>query len=306
MILHKITHTTFVLFLFVSTVACSAEPDTPSVPTTPNVILVPGLLASDGSMDSIRSAISESDIPPKVFKYPSSQGIKQAAALLSEELKTLKMTSPDRQVVLVTHSMGGLVARCCLEDPATNPGNVTRLIMIAPPNHGSAVAGLSAAELATRFSFTEQVGEAGLRAVDDVVSEFTGQAKDELKVGSEMLRCLNECAHAPGVLYTIFAGSGGPVSSELVSLTLLVSGLFASESPEVKAALDSAREIANMDEWTKGRGDGVVSIKSTRLDGVDDFVVLPFAHNDFGAEPTAAATQVIAEIKKRLTDSDRR
>jgi len=87
---------------------------------------------------------------------------------------------------------------------------------------------------------------------------------------------------------------------------LLVSGLFASESPEVKAALDSAREIANMDEWTKGRGDGVVSIKSTRLDGVDDFVVLPFAHNDFGAEPTAAATQVIAEIKKRLTDSDRR
>ena len=36
--------------------------------------------------------------------------------------------------------MGGLVARAMLEDPEFDSGNVTKLIMVAPPNQGSLLA----------------------------------------------------------------------------------------------------------------------------------------------------------------------
>ena len=46
--------------------------------------------------------------------------------------------------MLVCHSMGSLVARACIEDPLYDPGNVERLIMIAPPTHGSLIAHFAA------------------------------------------------------------------------------------------------------------------------------------------------------------------
>ena len=36
--------------------------------------------------------------------------------------------------------MGGLVARACLEEARLAPGNVDRLIMVSPPNHGTNLA----------------------------------------------------------------------------------------------------------------------------------------------------------------------
>jgi hypothetical protein len=55
-----------------------------------------------------------------------------------------------------------------------------------------------------------------------------------------------------------------------------------------------------LDEWTVGRGDGVVSVSSAKLSGVQDFVTLPFLHNEFGDKTSKASNQVIAEVMKRL------
>ncbi len=268
----------------------------------PLVVLIPGLIASQNSMHSVRSTIERNSYCLAIFRYSSHQGIRAAASLLSKELQTLKEQDPARKIILVTHSMGGLVARCCLEDAANNPGNVTRLIMIAPPNHGSALTGLSATELAKRFSFTQAVSETRLRTIDESVGGFIGLAKEELRTDSVVLQQMNSCPCATGVRYSIIAGSGGPVASGLVDVSLLLGDLFLSDQPEAKAALDSAREIAKLDEWTEGRGDGVVSIESAKLAGVSDFIVLPFAHNDFGLEPSPAASQVIDAVTKRLKD----
>ncbi|MGV3484727.1 MAG: esterase/lipase family protein [Planctomycetaceae bacterium] len=264
------------------------------------VILVPGLLAREQSMVALLSFLESQQYVTGTLRYSSHQGIKSAAALLAGQLRSLKTSHPQCEVVLLTHSMGGLVARYCLEDPTTNPGNVTDLIMIAPPNHGSAVAGLSAAELATSFLPVHLEGAAGAQTLDDAVASFIGTPLDELKMDSPLLCELNARPRAAGTRYTILAGSGGPVSRSLVEASSVLSGLFLPADSEMKAALRSARKLASLDEWTEGRGDGVVSIKSASLDGVDEIIVLPFAHNDFGTRTSDATSEVIAEVHKRL------
>jgi|GEM_PF-2471189 len=276
------------------------ETSVASMAAKPLVVLVPGWLAREGSMNSLRSALDQHSYSTALLQYSSHAGITSAATLLASELRNIRETQPKREVVLLTHSMGGLVARACLENESTNPGNVTRLIMISPPNHGSAVAGLSAAELAKTFAWPEEIAVAGLTAVDDAVGGFFGVAKQELRPDSEILRVLNSRSIPVGVRYCVIAGTGGPIQGELIELSLLVGGFLFGGEPETKASLDRIAQLAKLDEWTRGRGDGVVSLKSAQLNGVTDFVSLPFSHNEFGDESSEASAQVITEIIQRL------
>jgi hypothetical protein len=61
--------------------------------------------------------------------------------------------------------------------------------------------------------------------------------------------------------------------------------------------------LASMDELVEGKGDGVVSLESGRLEGVDDVVVLPFNHLSCTGESNDendAAHQVQTELLTRL------
>ncbi len=277
-------------------VASNVIPDTEK----PCVVLVPGLLASGRSMTAFCKEIEKQAFSTAVFHYSSHQGIKPSATQLATELRRLKVSQPTRRVVLLTHSMGGLVARCCVEDPALNPGNVTQLLLVAPPNHGSAVAKLSAAELSKKLGWQDPICETGLKSVDDAAGSLFGNAKVDLLPGSATLLELNARPRAAGVRYCVIAGSGGPVPGELIQLSLLVGNLLLPESPETQAAFESVSELAKLDEWTQGRGDGVVAVSSARLSGVKDFLTLPFSHNEFGETTSEAGNQVIAEVLKRL------
>jgi len=267
----------------------------------PCVVLVPGLLASERSMAAFCAALEGQAFSTAVFHYSSHDGIKPAAVQLAVELRNLKATRPERRVVLLTHSMGGLVARCCVEDPALNPGNVTQIVLVAPPNHGSAVAKLSATELTKKLGWKDAICETRSKSVDDIAGSLFGVAKEDLLPGSATLLELNGRVRAAGIRYCVIAGSGGPVPGEWIQLSLLVGNLLLPESPETKAAFDSVSALANLDEWTQGRGDGIVAVSSTKLSGVTDFLTLPFAHNEFGETTSEASNQVIAEVLKRLT-----
>lgn len=67
----------------------------------------------------------------QVFAYDWRRSIVQLGALLAEELQH----GPHREVMLVAHSMGGLVARAALRHPASQC--VSKLIQIGTPNQGS-------------------------------------------------------------------------------------------------------------------------------------------------------------------------
>src|SRR5690606_20221809 len=117
------------------------------------------------------------------FAYPNDQSLGESACLLSQELKRLRETVLDRPIVLVTHSMGGLVARAAIEDPELNPGGVTRLIMVAPPTHGSHLARFAVSPDVWEHWLARSKGNPWRRSVD-AMADGLGEAASDLVPGS--------------------------------------------------------------------------------------------------------------------------
>lgn len=78
------------------------------------------------------------------FEYPTQKGARAAARRLVEETRALypEGAIPADDVVVVAHSLGGLVARQALNIDAFGDG-VERLITLATPHHGTLVASLA-------------------------------------------------------------------------------------------------------------------------------------------------------------------
>ena len=111
-----------------------------SDPNKPLVIMIHGFNSTPEQNVSLMLPIRAAGFPCATFAYPNDYFIRSSAQLLSNELRNFASQNPHRRVILVCHSMGGLVARACVEDPLYDPGNVDRLIMIAPPTHGTFIA----------------------------------------------------------------------------------------------------------------------------------------------------------------------
>src|SRR5262249_39105683 len=136
--------------------------------------------------------------PTGALRYSSDQSISDSAALLSQELRRLAHEQPDRKITLLTHSMGGLVARGAIENAALDPGNVSQLIMIAPPTHGTSCAYLSLpAELLghTSSGRDHSLAHLVLTGIENSLSE----ARNDLKPDSAYLECLNRRSRNPRV-----------------------------------------------------------------------------------------------------------
>lgn len=104
------------------------------------VILVHGLGRSAGMFEDIRNALTDAGYQNFAVNYPSTrQSVKAHAEDMARLVGTLDGVT---EVSFVTHSMGGLVVRKFLGRPATEAMTVKfkRLVMIAPPNQGSAIA----------------------------------------------------------------------------------------------------------------------------------------------------------------------
>src|SRR5262249_34274874 len=145
--------------------------------------------------------------PTGALRYSSDRSIGDSAALLSQELLHLAHEQPARKIALLTHSMGGLVARAAIEDAALDPGNVSQLIMIAPPTHGTSCAYLALpAELLGHSAGSRDCSLAHLilTGIENSLSE----ARDDLKPDSAYLQALNNHPRNPNVRYTVLLGTG--------------------------------------------------------------------------------------------------
>lgn len=113
-------------------------------PTGEIVVLLHGIRASAGAMDPIARFLDKKGYTVINVDYPSSQ---YDIATLAEEyfgpaLKNCcgeESKNPDedatRKIHIVTHSMGGIVLRQYLQNHSID--NLGKIVMIAPPNHGS-------------------------------------------------------------------------------------------------------------------------------------------------------------------------
>jgi pimeloyl-ACP methyl ester carboxylesterase len=263
----------------------------------PIVILVHGFNSTPAQNAAMIVPIREAEFPCGNFAYPNDHTIMQSAQLLSSELRRMAIEHPERRVVLVCHSMGSLVARVCIEDPLYDPGNVERLIMIAPPTHGSLIAHFAVGTDLWEHWLARRKGGPWRRTRDSIIDGL-GEAADELCPDSEFLQELNARPRNSDVRYSILLGTGAHLSdAQLAWIRKSVCKSLA-KVPGADRRVERLEEILNdIDELVEGRGDGIVAVKRGRLEGVDDTLVLPFGHLAVTGEPRS---DVVREVQKAV------
>lgn len=242
--------------------------------------------------------------PCGTFVYPNDHALDASARLLSHDLKRFAARNPNRRVAIVAQSMGGLVVRACIEDPHLDPGNVRRLVMIAPPNHGSRLAHFGfGTDLCEHFLWDD--GRGPIARLRGSIADGMAEAVEDLCPGSTFLEKLNARPRNPRVRYSIILGTGSGVTPEqLESVRRNVRRGLEPIPLLGRNADDVDTFLADMDEIVAGRGDGVVAVKRGKLAGVEDTLLLDFCHLALtGSYPNEAEMEKLkAAVLARLAD----
>jgi pimeloyl-ACP methyl ester carboxylesterase len=131
------------------------------------VLLVHGIARGPGTFGELPRALRDAGYDAVAISYPSTRASIDAHAGRLRDL-ILRLEDAER-VSFVTHSMGGLLVRQLLADESwqtvINPG---RLVMIAPPNRGSAIARF----LKDNPAYLALYGPAGRQLVPDAVKQM--------------------------------------------------------------------------------------------------------------------------------------
>lgn len=187
----------------------------------PCVVLVHGLGRSPASMVPIGRSLSSKGYVVVNEGYPSRrQTIEASAAVIGRDVELCRING-SAPVNFVTHSLGAIVLRQYLADHmVTNAG---RVVMLAPPNHGSEIAD----HLHGWWWYVHAAGPAGQEMRTD----------------------------------------GDSLPSRLGALPLSVGVIAGTRSHEPWFA-----------RYFHGPNDGKVSVESTKLESMSDFITVDASH----------------------------
>jgi pimeloyl-ACP methyl ester carboxylesterase len=233
------------------------------------VILVHGLDDPGEVWQNLAPELAIADFNVWLLHYPNDQPVVESAWLFFEELKELRQIGIQR-ISIVAHSMGGLVAREMLTSPDITYGQsvensqvpeVATLIMVGTPNHGSQLA---------RFRVLTEIRDHLTRLTKNETSwlgailDGAGEAKIDLLPESRFLKELNARPHPEEVNQLIIAGITSPWNASDIQRWLI--NLRQNVPDDHQKQVDAVGNyIISM---THGLGDGLVTVASTRLEGI--------------------------------------
>jgi pimeloyl-ACP methyl ester carboxylesterase len=264
------------------------------------VILMHGLDCDVSMLHPMGAMLEEHGVQVAYFSYPADQPVDDDVKMFEDRLHSLRQAYPGIRLDLVGHSMGGLVARAYVEGNAY-AGDVDHLILVGTPNNGSPWARFDPILKAQKAYYLS-------RSAPDwhwswMVTEGLGDAAHDIVPHSKFLNRLNAEPRRAGVRYTIIAGSHSAVASVASSW---LSGMEQLAPPATRQwwgihIVESglATEAQRLADRT-GPSDGPVSVRSAKLAGVTDVVVVPADHCSLfigsEANPPAALPVILARL----------
>ena len=239
------------------------------MPKEEPVVLIHGLDDPEKVWRSLAPVLAREGFDVWKMQYPNDQPIRDSAQFFFDQLKIFKKYGTER-IAIVAHSMGGLVSRELLTNPEFayvekarhgEVPEVTDLILVGTPNHGSEFARFRVlAEFREQWVRATKGNRHWLRGILDGV----GGAKIDLLPGSEFLMALNSRPHPDGLRMSIIAGIATPLDDEKIAIfTKSLRKKLPDGTYNMLDGLEKALQTA-----THGLGDGLVTLASTRLDGV--------------------------------------
>ncbi len=269
----------------------------------PLVILIHGLDMTRGCWDPMVDQLKPAGYQVACFCYPQDQPIVDDVRSFRDRMDVLRAEHPGVNVDVVAFSMGSLIARGYIEG-SNYTGGVDKLIMLAPPNHGSQWARLAWAAKVRQHAYLWWY-EPKWKPSWFITSGLCEAGRD-LTPGSRFLADLNALPRRAGVKYTIVEGDEHPVR-RLTAEAIELSTELVPRKLEGYRWVHTVQSVlvheAEGIRHTRGDSDGPVTHASASLDGVDDVVKVHADHQTMidadGANPPVAWDVVRDRLARR-------